>query len=154
MFVSIGGSDAEESPLWPPLQSLDIQMPQMKLAWFLPRLFVPAVLINYVWEVVQAPLYVGMENFNLVWWHCGLAALGDGLLVLLIYAVGWAVFVGAAVLVGSGASVGMAARDAQALSMTTSKPPSKNCLIRHAVGEPDPRLILIINGFNPRILVE
>ena len=71
--------------------ALDILMPQMKLAWFLPRLFVPAILINYVWEVVQAPLYVGMENFNLVWWHCGLAALGDGLVVLLIYAVGWAV---------------------------------------------------------------
>ncbi len=69
----------------------DSQMPQMKLAWFLLRLFVVAVLINYVWEIVQAPLYVGMENFNLVWWHCGLAALGDGLLVLLIYAVGWGV---------------------------------------------------------------
>lgn len=69
----------------------DSQMPQMKLAWFLLRLFVVAVLINYVWEIVQAPLYVGMENFNLVWWHCGLAALGDGLLVLLIYGVGWGV---------------------------------------------------------------
>ncbi|HEX9002692.1 MAG TPA: hypothetical protein VGB07_22490 [Blastocatellia bacterium] len=69
----------------------DSQMPQMKLAWFLLRLFVVAVLINYVWEIVQARLYVGMENFNLVWWHCGLAALGDGLLVLLIYAVGWGV---------------------------------------------------------------
>ena len=63
----------------------------MKLAWFLPRLFVIAVLVNYVWEIVQAPLYVGMESFKLVWWHCGMAALGDGLLMLLIYAVGWAV---------------------------------------------------------------
>ncbi len=69
----------------------DSQMPQMKLAWFLPRQFVIAVLINYVWEIVQAPIYVGMENFKLVWWHCGLAALGDGLLVQLIYAVGWGV---------------------------------------------------------------
>ncbi len=66
------------------------QIPQMKLAWLLPRLFVIAVLINYVWEIVQAPFYVGMKSFKLVWWHCGLAALGDGLLVLLIYAAGWA----------------------------------------------------------------
>lgn len=63
----------------------------MKSAWFLPPQFVIAIVTNYVWEIVQAPLYVGMGNFNLVCWHCGLAALGDGLLVLLIYAVGWAV---------------------------------------------------------------
>ena len=54
-------------------------------------LFVVSVLVNYLWEMMQAPLYVGMEDFNLMWWHCGLAALGDGLLVLLIYAAGWAV---------------------------------------------------------------
>ena len=69
----------------------DIRIPQMKLAGFFPRLFVIAVPVNYVWEIVQAPLYVGMESFKLVWWHCGLAALGDGLLALLIYAAGWAV---------------------------------------------------------------
>lgn len=69
----------------------DSQIPQIKLAVFLPRLFVIAVLVNYVWELVQAPLYVGMDSFKLVWWHCGLAALGDGLLMLLIYAAGWAV---------------------------------------------------------------
>jgi hypothetical protein len=60
----------------------------MKSTWFLPRLFVIAVLINYVWEIAQSPLYVGMENLSLVWWHCGLAAVGDGFLVLLTYAVG------------------------------------------------------------------
>lgn len=63
----------------------------MKLAWFLPRLFVIAVLVNYVWEIVQAPLYVRMEKMSLVWWHCGLAAVGDGFFVLLIYAAGWIV---------------------------------------------------------------
>lgn len=62
----------------------------MILVEFLPRLFVIAVLVNYVWEIIQAPLYVGMESFKLVLWHCGWAALGDGLLVLLLYAVGWA----------------------------------------------------------------
>ena len=60
----------------------------MKLAWLHLRLFVIAVPVNYVWEIVQAPLYVGMNSFKLVWWHCGVAALGDGLLVLLIYVIG------------------------------------------------------------------
>lgn len=68
---------------------LGIQIPQMKLAWLLPRIFAMAVLINYVWEIAQSPLYVGMETFNLVWWHCGLAAVGDGFLLLPIYAAGW-----------------------------------------------------------------
>jgi hypothetical protein len=57
-------------------------------------LFVVSVLVNYVWEMAQAPLYKGMDDFSVVWWHCGLAALGDGLLVLLIYAVGWVVLRG------------------------------------------------------------
>ena len=54
-------------------------------------LFVMSVFVNYLWEMAQAPLYEGMDDFSIVWWHCGLAALGDGLLVLLIYAAGWAV---------------------------------------------------------------
>ncbi len=54
-------------------------------------IFIVAVPINYVWEITQAPLYVGMDSFNLVRWCCGLASLGDGLLVLLIYGAGWAV---------------------------------------------------------------
>lgn len=54
-------------------------------------LFVMAVLGNYPWELAQASLYVGMESFRAVWWHCFVASLGDGLLVLGIFAVGWAV---------------------------------------------------------------
>jgi hypothetical protein len=54
-------------------------------------LFVVSLLVNYLWEIAQAPLYNGMDDFSIVWWHCGVAALGDGLLVLLIYAAGWAV---------------------------------------------------------------
>lgn len=62
-------------------------------AWWrrLAVLFVVSVLVNYLWEIIQAPLYKGMEDFSVVWWHGGVAALGDGLLVLLIYAAGWAV---------------------------------------------------------------
>jgi hypothetical protein len=52
-------------------------------------IFVVAVLGNYPWEVAQAPLYVGMESFRTVWWHCFVASLGDGLLILGIFAIGW-----------------------------------------------------------------
>jgi hypothetical protein len=52
--------------------------------------FVVAVLLNYLWELAHAPLYVGMENYNIgVLWHCFVASLGDGVMVLLIVAVGW-----------------------------------------------------------------
>jgi hypothetical protein len=49
------------------------------------------VFFNYPWELAQSPFYVGMENVGRMWWHCFVASLGDGLLVLLIYAVGWIV---------------------------------------------------------------
>ena len=52
-------------------------------------LFIVAVLLNYVWELAQGPLYVGMETYNTgVLWHCFVASLGDGVMVLLIVAVG------------------------------------------------------------------
>jgi hypothetical protein len=52
--------------------------------------FVVAVLLNYLWELAQAPLYVGLENYNsAVLWHCFVASLGDALMVLLIVATGW-----------------------------------------------------------------
>ena len=52
-------------------------------------IFVAAVLGNYPWELAQAPLYVGMESFRAAWWHCFVASLGDGLLVLVIFATVW-----------------------------------------------------------------
>jgi len=52
--------------------------------------FIVAVLLNYLWELAQAPLYVGLENYNAgVFWHCFVASLGDGIMVLLIVAAGW-----------------------------------------------------------------
>jgi hypothetical protein len=57
----------------------------------LTAIFVVAVLINYLWELAQAPLYVGLEDFWATLWHCFMASLGDGLLVLGIFAVGWAI---------------------------------------------------------------
>ncbi len=55
-------------------------------------MFAVAVAFNYVWEVAQAPLYVGMENWSAIWWHCFVAALGDGLLVWGIFVIGWMTF--------------------------------------------------------------
>jgi hypothetical protein len=57
----------------------------------LATVFVVAVLFNYPWELAQAPLYVGMNSFRATWWHCFRASLGDGLLVFIIFAAGWAV---------------------------------------------------------------
>ena len=61
-------------------------MPGYKLI----SVFIVAVLVNYAWELAQAPLYVGLEEYNLgVFWHCFVASLGDGIMVLLIVATGW-----------------------------------------------------------------
>jgi hypothetical protein len=52
--------------------------------------FIVAVLLNYLWELAQAPLYVGLEHDNAgVFWHCFVAALGDGIMVLLVALAGW-----------------------------------------------------------------
>ena len=51
-----------------------------------------AVFFNYVWELAQSSLYVGTGNLRNIWWHCGIAAIGDGFLVLIIYMAGWLVF--------------------------------------------------------------
>lgn len=63
---------------------------QSSAQWTVATIFIVAVGCNYVWELAQSPLYVGMENFSRMLWHCFAASLGDGLLVLLIFAVGWA----------------------------------------------------------------
>ena len=55
--------------------------------------FIVAVLLNYLWELAQAPLYAGMEEYSAgLLWHCFVASLGDGIMVLLIVAVGWMIF--------------------------------------------------------------
>jgi hypothetical protein len=61
-------------------------MPAYKLI----SIFVVAVLLKYLWELAQAPLYLGMEDYNAgVFWHCLVASLGDAIMVLLIVAAGW-----------------------------------------------------------------
>lgn len=65
--------------------------PIAKLLRRLATLFVISVLLNFPWEVAQMPLYVeegGWLEFAL---HCVIPSLGDGLIVMLIFGVGWAV---------------------------------------------------------------
>lgn len=50
--------------------------------------FAVAVALNYPWELAQGPLYEGMSDWRVAAWHCFVASLGDGVLVLLILAVG------------------------------------------------------------------
>lgn len=59
----------------------------------LTTLFIVAVLLNYLWELAQAPLYVAIEHYTAaVFWHCFVASLGDGIMVMIICAVGWVTF--------------------------------------------------------------
>lgn len=54
----------------------------------MPAVFVVAVLLNYLWELAQGPLYEGVTEDPWAWWHCFVASLGDGILVCLIDALG------------------------------------------------------------------
>ena len=54
-------------------------------------LFALATTVNYPWELAQTPAYAGVA-FPAAIWHCFVASLGDGLLVLLIFAAVASVF--------------------------------------------------------------
>ena len=62
-----------------------------KMLGRLAALFVIFVLLNFPWEVAQMPLYVGDGNWFEFASHCIIPSLGDGLIVMLICGVGWAV---------------------------------------------------------------
>jgi hypothetical protein len=51
-------------------------------------IFAVAVVVNFVWEMAQMLYYAGTGGPGATW-YCLLASLGDGLLVLLIFAAGW-----------------------------------------------------------------
>lgn len=58
----------------------------------LPRiavLFVISVLLNFPWEVAQMSLYVEDGSWFEFAMHCIVPSLGDGLIVMLIFCVGW-----------------------------------------------------------------
>lgn len=61
-------------------------------AKILPRLaalFVFSVLLNFPWEVAQMPLYVEEGSWYEFALHCIVPSLGDGIIVMLIFCVGW-----------------------------------------------------------------
>ena len=63
-------------------------MEKYSLARIVLAIFLVAVTLNYPWELAQAPLYDGMDSRWAATWHCFVASLGDGLLVLLIFVAG------------------------------------------------------------------
>lgn len=69
------------------------RLPSRRAFGFLGFLFAVAVGVNYVWEMVQMPLYQDMSFDSLrSWVLCFRASLGDGVIVLAIWTIGYAVF--------------------------------------------------------------
>jgi hypothetical protein len=62
------------------------------LIWSFASIFIVAVALNYVWEVAQSPLFAGANQWENLWWHCFVASLGDGVILWIIYGIGWTVF--------------------------------------------------------------
>ncbi len=58
----------------------------------LTAVFVVAVAVNFVWEVAQLPLYAGSASLWDSAVHCFVPSLGDGIILLLIFLIGWLVF--------------------------------------------------------------
>jgi hypothetical protein len=58
----------------------------------LAAIYLVAVMVNYPWERAQAQLYVGPAGASIGWWLCLTASLVDGLLVLLMFGLGWIMF--------------------------------------------------------------
>lgn len=75
------------------IDTLTLQVEKVCRVKLLASIFLVAVLLNYLWELAQAPFYVGLERYDpAVFWHCFVASLGDGLMVLAIVALGWSSF--------------------------------------------------------------
>ena len=62
-----------------------------KLLSVIATLFVVGVPLNFLWEVAQMPLYVEGGKLLEFAVHCIFPSLGDGVIVLLTFTVGWAV---------------------------------------------------------------
>ncbi|MCC6244852.1 MAG: hypothetical protein IT353_18540 [Gemmatimonadaceae bacterium] len=56
----------------------------LRFAWVL----LLAIALNFAWELAQSGLYAEADQWPARWWHCFIASLGDGILTLVIYAVG------------------------------------------------------------------
>lgn len=56
------------------------------------EVFAFAVVLNVPWEIAQSTLYARQPPFPARVWHCFVAAVGDGVLVLVIWVIGGIVF--------------------------------------------------------------
>ena len=68
------------------------QPSDMRPAWqVLAIVFLIAVALNYPWELAQGRLFTAASHTTNVWLHCFIASLGDGVMILLLFAFGWLV---------------------------------------------------------------
>jgi hypothetical protein len=56
------------------------------------RVFVVAIAVNFVWEMMQARFYAPMGTFWGATWRCLVASLGDGAMIVSISVLGAALF--------------------------------------------------------------
>ena len=63
-----------------------------KVFWSIALIYVVAVVLNFGWEMAQGFLYSEMTYIKGLWLHCFFASLGDGILVVIIYLIGWGTF--------------------------------------------------------------
>jgi hypothetical protein len=54
---------------------------------FLSVAFLAGVAVNYPWELAQSPLFTAPSPSGNMWLHCFFAALGDGLIVVMLFAL-------------------------------------------------------------------
>lgn len=52
-------------------------------------IFAVAVAVNFVWEMTQSVVFAPMGGWVYGAWRCFVASLGDGVMVLVIAAIGW-----------------------------------------------------------------
>lgn len=62
-----------------------------KILSVIATLFVVSVPLNFLWEIAQMPLYVDGGKLLEFAAHCIIPSLGDGIIVLVIFSVGWVV---------------------------------------------------------------
>lgn len=52
-------------------------------------LFMIAVVVNFAWEMTQSVLFAPMGGWVSGTWRCFVASLADGVIVLIIFGIGW-----------------------------------------------------------------
>jgi hypothetical protein len=50
--------------------------------------YITGVILNFAWEMAQAPLYASMGTFWPATWRCFKASLGDGVVILAVWLLG------------------------------------------------------------------